>query len=318
MLAMVDLKKVWTNISNCNMTYVLIASLSHYATYPIRGLRWRRCLVHMPLKAGRAKFCMIVFFYNFIDNVVPAKLGDLYGAHLARINAGITRSAALGSMIFIRTIDAWFVLCLAAISTFILFSDKIPREIIWSLIGGFALAGAATFILAALVILKKVVPCRLPNKIREKIDNMHIGLWPGRRELMPITFLSILIWSLETAWIYFLVLAFGFRLSVPQAVFITMISLLATAFPLTPSGTGVVELTLFSCIRFVGVGITSPVALSITFANRLIDHWLHIVLGLVVWSFKQQVGLRTWSQSPSLDIPKVDTEIIMNTAAIIK
>ncbi|MHC5061831.1 MAG: lysylphosphatidylglycerol synthase transmembrane domain-containing protein [Planctomycetota bacterium] len=310
LLAMIDLKEVWSNISDCNKAYILIASLAHYATYPVRGLRWRRCLIHLPLKAGAGMFGLVVFFYNFVDNVVPAKLGDVYGAHLARINAGITRSAALGSMVFIRTIDAWFVLLMATASSFLLFSDKLPKEILWSLLGGCVLAVVATCIIVFLLLLKKILPRQLPHKIQEIILGFHSGLWPRRRELFSISLLSLLIWTLETVWIYFLVLAFGFKLSATHALFITMISLIATTFPLTPSGTGVVELTLFSCARVIGVGITSPVAASITVVNRIIDHWLHIGLGLIVWAVRRQIGLRTWRDMPPEEKTSTDVRVI--------
>ena len=73
-------------------------------------------------------------------------------------------------------------------------------------------------------------------------------------------------------------------------------SLLASAFPLTPSGAGVVELTLFSCLRVVGVA--APIAVSVTAVNRFIDYWLHIGLGLVVWALRHKIGLRSWREVP--------------------
>ena len=74
----VDLKEVWRQIAACDKRFVLLGSLAHYATYLVRGMRWRRCLIHLPIKAGNSKFGLLVFFYNFIDNLVPAKLGDVY------------------------------------------------------------------------------------------------------------------------------------------------------------------------------------------------------------------------------------------------
>jgi hypothetical protein len=55
-----------------------------------------------------------------------------------------------------------------------------------------------------------------------------------------------------------------------------------------------VELTLFSCLRLVGVA--SPVAASVTVVNRLIDYWLHIITGVLTWAIRRVIGLRTWSE----------------------
>ena len=98
---MVDLRKVWQEIIACDKRFIVIGAVAHYATYIVRGMRWRRCLIHLPVKAGNGKFALLVFFYNFVDNLVPAKLGDVYAAHLARINFRIRRSAALGSIVFL-------------------------------------------------------------------------------------------------------------------------------------------------------------------------------------------------------------------------
>ena len=76
-----------------------------------------------------------------------------------------------------------------------------------------------------------------------------------------------------------------------------MLPVLASAFPLTPSGAGVVEVTLYTCLRLVSVG--SPVAVSLTVANRLIDYWFHIILGLFTWFVRRFIGLRTWREPPT-------------------
>jgi uncharacterized protein (TIRG00374 family) len=78
-----------------------------------------------------------------------------------------------------------------------------------------------------------------------------------------------------------------------------MIPLLATAFPLTPSGAGVVELSLYGSLRAVGAEV--GLATSITVMNRLIDYWLHILLGIVAWATRERLGLRTWREVPLPD-----------------
>ena len=48
----VDLKEIWRQIAACDKRFVLLGALAHYATYLVRGMRWRRCLIHLPFKAG--------------------------------------------------------------------------------------------------------------------------------------------------------------------------------------------------------------------------------------------------------------------------
>jgi uncharacterized protein (TIRG00374 family) len=293
---MVNLKEIWREIGNCDKRFVLLGALAHYATYLVRGMRWRRCLVHLPVKAGNGKFGLLVFFYNFVDNLVPAKLGDVYAAHLARINFKIRRSAALGSIVFLRMIDAWIVLLLAGLASWMLFADRLPSAVIWSLIGGGMIAVGATSIMLVFFLFNKRLPAWIPAKIQQMIQAFHTGMWPRPQELFSIAVLTMIIWTLETVWILALTLAFDLHIGSVEAVFLTMIPLLASAFPFTPSGAGVVEITLFSCLRVLG--ISSPIAGSLTVVNRFIDYWLHIALGVLTWSLRRVIGLRTWRDVP--------------------
>ena len=289
---MVDLKKIWHEITTCDKRFIVIGALAHYATYIVRGMRWRRCLIHLPVKSGNAKFALLVFFYNFVDNLVPAKLGDVYAAHLARINFLIRRSAALGSIVFLRMIDAWIILMLALLASWRLFSDQLPRAVIWSLIGGGIIAVGATSFMLVVFLFKKKLPRWVPTKVQQMIYAFQNSMWPRSKEIIPIALLTCAIWFLETVWIFALTIAFSLQISPAEAVFLTMIPLLASAFPITPSGAGVVEITLFSCLRVIGIPV--PLAGSLTVVNRFVDYWLHIALGILTWAFRRVVGLRTW------------------------
>jgi len=123
--------------------------------------------------------------------------------------------------------------------------------------------------------------------------------------IAPIALLTLVVWALETLWIYLLVLAFGVTPSFLEAIFLTMVPVLASAFPLTPSGAGLVELTLFSCLRLVGV--SSPLAASLTVVNRLIDYWFHIIVGVLTWAIRHVIGLRTWNEVPLESVESPDT-----------
>ena len=300
-----DLKEIWRQIAACDKRYVLLGALAHYATYLVRGMRWRRCLIQLPIKAGSVKFGLLVFFYNFVDNLVPAKLGDVYAAHLARINFRIRRSAAMGSIVFLRMVDAWIVLLLAGLASWTLFADKLPGAVFWSLVGGCIIAGGATSIMLVFFVFKKKLPDWIPQKIQQMIQAFHTGMWPRAKELFPIAVLTVTIWGLEIVWIFCLTQAFDLDIGSAEAIFLTMIPLLASAFPLTPSGAGVVEITLFSCLRVVGV--TSPIAGSLTVVNRFIDYFLHIALGVLTWAIRRVIGLRTWRDVPLKDLRENDS-----------
>lgn len=294
----VDWPGVWREFLASHKGYILLGMACHYLTYPVRGLRWKRGLIHLPICGKTALFGVVVFFYNFVDNLVPGKLGDLYAAHLARINFGIRRSAAIGSIVFLRMMDAWIILALAILASFAMLSGKMPYSVRWALIGGGIIAFAATATLLTFLILNRSLPRWIPEKIKPMIQAFNTGMWPKVSELPAILSLTAVIWTLETLWIYFLVLGFGQALDVSEVIFLTMVPLLASAFPFTPSGAGFVEVTLFNCLRIVG--LSSPVAGSITVLNRFIDYWLHIGLGFVVWTLRRRLGMRSWHEEAAV------------------
>jgi uncharacterized protein (TIRG00374 family) len=296
LVSYVDLSKVWREVVASNKGLLILAAISHYATYPVRGVRWRRSLSHVSQRCGYSRFGLLVFFYNFVDNVVPAKLGDVYASHLARINCGVRRSAALGSIVFLRMVDAWMVLILAAAASWYLFSTAFPRPVAWALIIAFVIAIATTAVIVAFLVLKRSLPAWMPETVRQRVGAFHTGMLPHPNEILPLLLLTLVIWAMETTWLFLLAKAFAVNLDAVQAMLVTMIPVIATAFPLTPSGVGAVELTLFGCLRLVGVA-AAP-AVSLTVVNRFVDFWLHIVLGALIWAFRRMFGLRTWRDRP--------------------
>jgi len=72
----------------------------------------------------------------------------------------------------------------------------------------------------------------------------------------------------------------------------------------------VVEITLYSCLRVLG--LSSPIAGSLTVVNRFLDYWLHIALGVLTWSVRRVIGLRTWRDVPLKDFGKPDSPDLSN------
>ena len=311
----VDWQSVRQELLACQKGYILLGAGFHYLTYPVRGLRWRHCLAHLPINGSRTKFGLVVFFYNFVDNLVPAKLGDIYASHMARVNFGIRRSEAIGSIVFLRMLDAWVILSVALVTSLTLLSTQLPNSVLWALIGGGIIAFGATMILVVFFFLDRLLPGWISDKIKEMIQAFRKGMWPRKTALLPIFGLTALIWAAEILWIFFLVYGFGHAPGLGEVLFLTMIPLLASVFPFTPSGAGVVEITLFSCLRVVGISV--PLAGSITLINRVLDYWLHIVLGAVVWLLRHYMGLRIWRdiQPPDRsDVSSHASELLLRKA----
>jgi uncharacterized protein (TIRG00374 family) len=294
----VDFGEMWREFLESDKRFALLGFCAHYATYYFRGARWKFVLGHTPRRASRVKYGLVVFFYNFVDNLVPAKLGDLYAAHLARINFEVRRSEALGSLVFLRMIDGWIVLGLAAVSSWALFADHMPALVFWALVFGLAFAVVASGVMVVFVALNRRTPAWLPEKVERMIRDFRGRMVPRRDRVGGVVIFTIVIWSLEVLWMFWLTYAFGLELGLAAIIFLTMIPLLASVVPITPSGAGFVEFTLYACLLALPepTGISKAMAASITFLNRIIDYWLHIVLGILIWGIRYRLGLYTWRE----------------------
>src|SRR5215471_20803416 len=145
--ARLDIQATWRQVVACNKTLMVVGGWAHYVTYLVRGYRWQRCLAQVSSPCQWRMFGLLIFFANGVDNVVPGKLADVYAAHLVRINCGVRRSTALGALVFLRMVDAWVVLLLAALASWWLFATSLPRAVLWSLLLGVCVAGGVTLVL---------------------------------------------------------------------------------------------------------------------------------------------------------------------------
>jgi uncharacterized membrane protein YbhN (UPF0104 family) len=151
--AMLDIQEIWRQVVACDKRLMVLGGLAHYMTYVVRGYRWQRCLTQVSSPGQWRMFGLLIFFANGVDNVVPGKLADVYAAHLARINCGVQRATALGALVFLRMVDAWVVLLLAALASWWLFALRLPRAVLWSLLLGMCVAGGVTLVLLVCVLL---------------------------------------------------------------------------------------------------------------------------------------------------------------------
>src|SRR5262249_54137419 len=144
------------------------------------------------------------------------------------------------------------------------------------------------------VLSKMWLPTWIPARGQQMLHAFHLGMWPSSSQVGRIIVLTSLIWGLESVWTVSLAAAFGIKVRLMQGMFLTMMPLLASAMPLTPAGVGVVEVTMYSCLRLLDV--STATAASVTAVHRLIDYWLHIGAGAVLWACRRSIGLRTWGE----------------------
>src|ERR671936_810193 len=133
----IDVGAILDRVRQSNPFLLLAAFLVFYATFPVRAVRWRRLLRNVGLHDS-ARFDLpsvpglaeIVFLSWFANCVVPAKLGDAYRAYLLKLNAGVSFSTTIGTILAERIIDVVVLFLLMLAATGLSFGRAVPGEVL--------------------------------------------------------------------------------------------------------------------------------------------------------------------------------------------
>jgi uncharacterized protein (TIRG00374 family) len=241
-----------------------------------RGARWRVLLAPIAQLPYRR-----VLGYTYIgylaNNVLPARLGELYRSHALGDREGISRTTVLGTVVVERVVDTIMVVAIAAAAVLILSI----RGVITSAV----LLGLAFVILLVIALGLGIAAHRLPgaDRVAQMIAHRPRLLELGRRLReglavagRPRTVAVALVFS-AVAWtastMTFLIggQAVGVELTVAQAALLTSGVALVTIVPSGPGYVGTFELTVVSIAA--GFGIPRDAA----FAMGLLVHLVILV-----------------------------------------
>jgi uncharacterized protein (TIRG00374 family) len=297
-LSRITVSDIGRYVTRVDPFFLLLAFIAHYSAYLFRGQRWKRMLQPTGFSGKTIDLARITFLFQSVDCVLPAKVGDVYGAHLMKLNFALSRSFALGSILLWRMLDLIVVMVLATVTALILFGNRIPLELIGamkvvgpSLFGFFALLGVL------LLAHKRWSALFRSAKLKSLIDSFREGLRFNRRGLPALFISTTIIWGLEAARLYFVCKSMAVAINVIAVVFITLAAVLFTAIPFTPAGLGAVELGMLKLLAFVG--ISSSVAYPLIIWDRFIAHWSQILLGVLVVIFSKPIKLKIWQSEES-------------------
>ena len=286
----IDVGALIQGITEANLLLLLAAFLVFYVGFPLRGYRWVRLLHGTGIRIGVRDATEIIFVSWLVNCLVPAKLGDIYRAYLLKINTDVSLSRTFGTVFIERILDLFAISLLGLAAGFWSFRTGLPGEI-----QVVAALGVGVIVLLAVGLLtlrnfgrRILVRLPLPHSVLELYDRFEEGVFGaiGVRHLLPLAFLTTLIWSTEAVRLYLVVEALGFpdvALGISGAFFVALIGSLLTAVPLSPAGLGVVELGVVGVLT-AAYGVPLTEATTIALVDRAISVLSIIVLGAIVYA----------------------------------
>ncbi len=237
----------------------------------IRGLRWQRLV--RPIKAVKYLHMLGYLLIGYLmNNILPARLGELVRSHYLGDREGISRTSALGTVVVERFVDLVAVVGIASVSLLVLNVRGVLSSMV---LVGVAVAGLFVIVLAIGLMAHRLpgagrlraIAARWP-KIQELGRRLQDGLAvAGRpRTLVEAFACSSVSWSCSILAAAAAGQAIGLQLSIGQAALIASGVALAAAVPAGPANLGTFEFAA------VAVGATIGIPRDEAFALALIVH----------------------------------------------
>lgn len=294
--AQINWGAAWDNIRHANPFLYLAALAVYYASFVLRSWRWQVLLSNTgEERPARSLFGIIITSF-FVNCVVPAKMGDVYRAYLARNKLDIQASKALGTIIAERLIDLCVLMALLLVAGAVVFRTKAPGILIPYVVIGIVvcLAGVGVVLMMRAGRGRRVLR-HLPEAVFHQYESLRIGAVDSFARLPTLLALTVMVWAAEGARLGLVVLSLhlvGVHLGPSQFLLIALIAALLTTVPFLPGGLGLVEAGMVGVLITVG-GVTNPVAVSITLLDRSISYASLVVFGFVVFLFTHVHAPRT-------------------------
>ncbi|MGP1382878.1 MAG: lysylphosphatidylglycerol synthase transmembrane domain-containing protein [Thainema sp.] len=263
-LRQTSLDQVQTILIEANPGHLGLALLAYWIDLGFRVARWRILLWEIkPLSFRSVSLGLIVGYAA--NNLLPARLGELFRADFAGRRYRLSRSAVIASIFVERVLDGLvLVLCLVLGSLFIPGHPILERLTILSALMFLGIFGLLWLInrgfLAAQI---QAVPA-IAN--RWQSFRAGLGIMRGQGALKVIG-LSLIIWLLEGTAIWLVLQAVGVSLNGLQMLPIVGITSLSTLIPSAPGFVGTyqyayaVGLQLFSYGSALGIAAATAVQL---------------------------------------------------------
>ncbi len=298
----------WHVLKTANPAFFLLAFASYYISFPIRTHRWRRLMHnanHGPLQQKIDHYptwdlTEILYLSWFANVVIPAKLGDVYRAFLARRWIGVSLSRTVGTILAERILDLLVLFPLLLVGAFLTFQSTLftahDENIRLALLFGFVLAALAGVFLAVIWIAGDSVLRVLPHRLHDVYTHFRHGAVASfGKEAPALIGQTVVVWLLEGARLTFILAALGLlapgKIGLSAAIFLALGSSVLTTLPLTPGGLGVVESFIAAVLVVLSVHGGASTGAAVAVLDRVISYLSIVVIGFLLYIFGSKAHL---------------------------
>lgn len=295
-----------------NYTWLFPAVISYMIAFLMRGIRWRYLL--LPIKKCKVIDLVSALSIGFMaNNLLPLRVGELIRAYVNGKKENISKSSSLATIVVERVFDGLALVILLLAASLFLGSASYPQHtfpgwlkkmtyLAWVIFLG-------TLILLYIMMRAKELTGKVIKKmfgflkepVLKKILNLTSFFIEGlnvlrqRREILTVSFLSILVWTFEGTTFYLGAKGLNLSISYPQAYLTMVIIALGVIIPSSPAFVGVYE---YFCMTALALfAIDKSRALSYAVLLHFIQFGLIVGFGLFflwkenlsLWRLKEEI-----------------------------
>ena len=270
----VSFKNIFSRFEELNFVFLFISITLVVVTLLIRSLRWGNIL--NPILPLRQKFLFPISTLGISAiMIIPFRLGELVRPYLVSKNTSISFSSAIASIVLERILDTIMILLLLYI---VLIYSAVP---IWIANSGTILLITLFFVLLTLVLTyinqdtSKIIfykfsgffSIKIANMLNRFLDNFFSGLkiFSSPADIIKAILYSTSLWFLYALIAYSMFLFHSFELNFITAIYVLVITALASSLPAAPGFLGTFQYGCFIALTNSGVSTDNAAFFSISY-----------------------------------------------------
>lgn len=299
LLTQISLSEIILVLSKINLNIFALGFCLYLSTYFFRVLRFKILLNN---KIGFKKLFSIVCVHNLVNNLLPARTGELSYVYMVKKN-GVSTGEGIATLMIARIFDIIAISSLFFVSA--LFVGNLPvllLNAVWMIAGVLAILILFLFSLAykgekvvkiADKILEKIklkkfkIVGFLLKKAEETVKNFETI--KSKKVILYSFLLSLFVWYCLYSMNYVLLGGMGLDLVIWIVVLGSTFSVISTLLPIQGiAGFGTYEGTW--ALAFIALGLTKEVAISSGFGVHIILVVYFLItgsFGLIMMKFKK-------------------------------
>lgn len=233
------------------------------SSFWLRGYRWKCILVPVKKVSIHSAFSATMIGY-MANNILPFRIGDLIRLVAIWKGAGVSRAAALGSVVIERIFDLFMILAIFGIA--LLAYPQLPQ---WAVGAGYSAVGIFAILIffsfyaknnvETLVRFNKKFIGKFFDKAAEKSEGMIRSFSDGlkvihnAKDLLWLVLVSFVLWLMNILWVMFTLEIFDFDLPISASFLVLIFILFAVSIPSAPGYVGTFHGFVIAALVFMGI-----------------------------------------------------------------